>query len=157
MLDWLLAPEVPGATIVILLICIAISCANSLINRLLINRLIGWEEYVKMQKEMREFRSLSSKAIRSKDPKILKKIEKQRPRMNQMQRQMSKPQTILLVISFSYIVIWWFFLIPAYGSIPVAFIPGLGGVTVVLWYFPCSLFFGTVFSRIFGVGLGATE
>ena len=110
-----------------------------------------------MQIEMKEFRSLSSKAIRSKDEKILKKLEKQRPRINQIQKQMSKPQTILLVISFSYIIIWWFFLIPLYGSIPVAFIPGLGGVTVVLWYFPCSLFFGTVFSRIFGVGLGATE
>ena len=157
MLEWLFAPTAPGATIIILLICVVISCANSLINRALIQRLIGWEEYKKMQREMAEFRSLSSKALRSKDPKILKKLERQRPRMSQMQKQMSKPQMVLMMISFSYIVIWWFFLIPVYGAHNIAFIPGIGGVTVVLWYFPCSLFFGTIFSRIFGVGLGATQ
>ncbi|MFP3984826.1 MAG: EMC3/TMCO1 family protein [Candidatus Bathyarchaeia archaeon] len=155
-MEWLLAPQAPGATIFILLICIAISCANSSINRLLINRLIGWEEYQKMQKELAEYRSLSSKAMRSKDQKLLKKVEKQRSRISNIQKQMSKPQTILFVISFSYIIIWWLFLIPFYGSNPVAFIPGLGGVPVVWWYFPCSLFFGTVFSRILGVAMGAT-
>lgn len=157
LLDWLLSPQAPGATIFILLICIAISFANSSINRLLIKHFIGWEEYVKMQKELAEFRSQSSQALRSKDQKLVKKLEKQRPRINQIQKQMSKPQTILFLISFSYIVIWWLFLIPMYGYNPVAFIPGFGGVSVVLWYFPCSLFFGTVFSRIFGVGMGMGE
>ncbi|UCE96216.1 MAG: DUF106 domain-containing protein [Candidatus Bathyarchaeota archaeon] len=157
MLEWLFSTQAPGATIFILLICIVISFANSLINRLLINRLIGWEEYKSMQKELKEFRSLSTRALRSKDQKILKKLEKQRPRITQIQRQMSKPQTILLLISFSYIIIWWFFLIPLYGATNIAFIPGFGGVSVVLWYFPCSLFFGTVASRILGVGVGAME
>ncbi len=155
MLEWLLTPYAPGATIFILLICIAISFTNSLVNRVLINRLIGWEEYGKMQKELSEYRSLSSQALRSKDEKLKKKLEKQRPRISNIQKQMSKPQTILMLISFSYILIWWFVLIPLYSLIPVAFIPGLGGVSVVWWYFPCSLFFGTIISRIFGVGMGA--
>ncbi len=156
LLEWLLSPYVPGSTLVILLICVTISFLNSFINRLLISRLIGWQEYAKMQQELAEFRTLSSQALRSKDAKMLKKLEKQRPRVGQIQKQMAKPQTILFLISMSYIVIWWFILLPAYGPSNVAFIPGLGGVSVVLWYFPCSLFFGTVFSRIFGVGLGAT-
>ncbi len=157
LLEWLSSPYAPGATVIIMVICVAISFMNSLINRLLISRLIGWREYVKMQKELAEYRSLTTQAIRSKDQKLLKALEKKKPRVSQIQRQQSKPQTILLLISFSYIIIWYVFLIPAYGSVPVAFIPGIGGVPVVLWYFPCSLFFGTVFSRIFGLGIGGME
>ena len=146
---------IPTATFVILLIAIIISFVNMTIQRLLITRMCGWNEYRVMQKETSEYRSQLMQATRAKDQKLLTKLKKKEARINKMQTKMMKPQMILMPISFSYIVIWWFFLIPTYGDLGVAFIPGIAaapaGITVIWWYMICSFFFGTLASRIIGV------
>jgi uncharacterized membrane protein (DUF106 family) len=144
---------IPLATVVIMLTAVAVSFLNMGINRLLITRMCGWEEYKVMQKETSEYRSQMMKAMRANDQKLVEKLKKKESQINAMQKKMMKPQTILLPISFSYIIIWYVFLIPVYGGNPVALVPGIAptGIPVIFWYMICSFFFGTLASRLVGV------
>ncbi len=144
---------VPIATLVIMLIAITISFLNMGINRLLITRICGWEEYKVMRKETSEYQSQLMEAMRAKDTKRVEKLRKKESQIRNMQNKMMKPQMILLPISFSYIIIWYIFLIPTFGANAVAVVPGLAptGIPVIYWYMICSFFFGTLASRIVGV------
>jgi uncharacterized membrane protein (DUF106 family) len=144
---------VPIATLVIMLIAIAISFLNMGINRVLITRICGWEEYKVMRKETSEYQSQLMAAMRAKDTKRVEKLKKKESQIRNMQSKMMKPQMILLPISFSYIIIWYIFLIPTFGANAVAVVPGLApaGIPVIDWDMVCSFFFGTLASRIVGV------
>ena len=149
---------IPLATIIIMLIAIAISFLNMVINRLLITRMCGWEEYKVMRKETSEYQSQLMQAMRANDTKRVEKLKRKESQMRNMQNKMMKPQMILFPISMSYIVIWWFFLIPTFGGDAVAIIPGIApgalmatGIPVIYWYMLCSFFFGTLAGRIIGV------
>jgi len=142
---------IPTSTLIIMAISIIISFLNMGINRLLITRLVGWDQYRTMQREIAEYRSQTMQAMRSKDQKLLEKLKRKESQINSMQMKISKPQFILLPISFSYIVIWIFFLTPTNFPHPLAYLPGLMNLPVVYWYFLCSLLFGTLASRIIGV------
>ena len=144
---------IPIATLVIMLVAIAISFINMGINRLLITRMCGWEEYRVMRKETSEYQSQLMRAMRAKDTKLINKLKKKESQIKNMQAKMMKPQTVLLPISFSYIIIWYVFLIPTFGANMVAVVPGIApeGIPVIYWYMICSLFFGTIASRIIGV------
>lgn len=152
MLDWLFSPQLPGGTIGIMLIAAIISLINAGIYRLLINKLVGFREYRKLQNELRKLQREFQQILRSGDKEALHKFEKKRKRMLQIQAKVSKPQTFVILIGFSYIVIWWLFLLPVYGNTPLATIPGINlQLHVVWWYFLCSMLFGTIFYRIFGI------
>jgi uncharacterized membrane protein (DUF106 family) len=144
---------IPIATLVIMLIAVAISFLNMGINRLLITRICGWEEYKVMRKETSEYQSQLMAAMRANDTKRVEKLKKKESQIRNMQSKMMKPQMILLPISFSYIIIWYIFLIPTFGADAVAVVPGLApaGIPVIYWYMLCSFFFGTLASRIVGV------
>ncbi len=142
---------IPLATISIILIALAISLMNTGINRLLVSRFVGWEEYRAMQKEISEYRTQTTQAMRANDKKRLEKLKKKESKIMNMQKKMAKPQLILFVLSFSYIFIWWFVLTPTYGVNTVAYIPGIGPITVFYWYFICSMLFGTISSRLIGI------
>jgi uncharacterized membrane protein (DUF106 family) len=141
----------PGATIAIMLICITISLLNSTINRLLISRFVGWKQYRTMQKETSEYRAQMTQAMRKNDKKLLEKLKKKEPQIFNMQKKMAKPQLVLFGLSLSYILVWWFILTPIYKGNIVAYIPGIGGISVIWWYFICSFLFGTLSSRLLGV------
>ena len=147
----MLITEIPLATIIVMLIAFAVSFLNMILQRLLINRMCGWEEYKMMRKETAEYQSQLLQAMRANDTKQIEKLKKKESQIRNMQAKMMKPQTILLPISFSYVVIWWFFLIPVYGGNAVAYVPGFGGIPVLIWYMLCSFFFGTLASRIIGI------
>ena len=141
----LFSPQMPGGTIAVLLIAMGISFVNAGIYRLLISKMVGWREYRKLQKEFQQI-------LKSKDQEALQKFEKKRRRMLQIQAKIMKPQGYLFLIGFSYIIIWWFLLIPIYGMAPLAIIPGVNmELSVVWWYFLCSALFGTLFYRVFGI------
>jgi uncharacterized membrane protein (DUF106 family) len=144
---------IPLATLVIMLIAVAISFLNMGIQRLLITRICGWEEYKIMRKETSEYQSQLMQAMRANDTKRVEKLKKKESQIRNMQSKMMKPQMILLPISFSYIIIWYLFLIPTYGANAVAYVPGIAatGIPVIYWYMICSFFFGTLASRIVGV------
>jgi uncharacterized membrane protein (DUF106 family) len=142
--------ELPIATIIVMLISMAVSLTNSSLNRLLTSRFVGWEQYRAMQKEISEYRSQTTQAMRKKDKKLLEKLKKKETQILNMQKKMAKPQLVLFVLSFSYILIW--FIIPLYIQVQyAAYIPGIGGIPVVWWYFICSFLFGTLSSRLLGI------
>lgn len=143
---------IPFSTVLILLITFAVSLINMTINRLLVSRMVGWEEYRVMQKEIAEHRSQTMKAVRANDKKMIEKLKKKDAQVNQMQMKMSKPQLLLFPIGFVYILIWIFFLTPVYGgNVAVAIVPGIGGIPVLYWYMLCSFMFGTLISKMLGV------
>jgi uncharacterized membrane protein (DUF106 family) len=144
---------IPVATLVIMLVAIVISFINMGVNRLLITRMCGWEEYRVMRKETSEYQSQLMRAMRAQDTKLVNKLKKKESQIKNMQAKMMKPQMVLLPISFSYIIIWYVFLIPTFGANPVAVVPGISpeGIPVIIWYMICSFFFGTIASRIIGV------
>jgi uncharacterized membrane protein (DUF106 family) len=144
---------IPLATIVIMLIAVAVSFLNMGINRLLITRMCGWEEYKVMRKETSEYQSQLMAAMRANDQKRVEKLKRKESQIKSMQAKMMKPQAILLPISFSYILIWYLFLIPTFGGDAVAYVPGIAsaGIPVLYWYMICSFFFGTLASRVIGV------
>jgi len=144
---------IPFSTVLILLITFAVSLINMTINRLLVSRMVGWEEYKVMQKEIAEHRSQTMKAVRANDKKMIEKLKKKDAQINQMNMKMSKPQLLLFPIGFVYILIWIFFLTPVYGANSVAIVPGLfpNGIPVLYWYMLCSFMFGTLVSKLLGV------
>ena len=142
---------IPWSTVLIMFIAIAVSFLNMGINRLLINRMVGWEEYRSIQREVNEWRSQMMQATRTNDKKLLEKLKKKEVQMNRMQMKISKPSFVLIPISFSYILIWIFFLTPANFPNPVAYVPGIGSLPVVYWYFICSMLFGTLAGRVIGI------
>jgi uncharacterized membrane protein (DUF106 family) len=150
---------IPLATIVIMLVAVTVSFLNMGLNRLLITRMCGWEEYKVMRKETSEYQSQLMKAMRANDKKLVDKLKRKDSQIKNMQSKMMKPQMILLPISFSYIIIWYLFLIPTFGSTAVAYVPGIvlnmtavpNGISVFIWYMICSFFFGTLASRVMGI------
>jgi len=151
---------IPWSTFTIMAISIIIAFLNSGINRLLVSRFVGWEQYKTMQKEMAEYRSQQMAAARANDKKQLEKLKKKESQIMNMQKKMAKPQAILFGVSFLYIIVWIFVLTPTFGAKPVAYLPGFGGILgmgpqgqmgVFYWYPICSLLFGTLASRILGI------
>ena len=145
---------IPLATLIVMLIAIGVSFLSMSINRLLISRMVGWDEYRSIQREISEYRSQMMQATRNNDRKLLEKLKRKEAQMNRMQMKISKPSFVLIPISFSYILIWWFFLTPVYGINPVAYIPGIApppaGIPVLYWYMLCSFLFSTLAGRIMG-------
>ena len=140
---------IPWATLSIMLISVAISFMNVGLNRLIISRMVGWNEYRAMQKELAEYNALRMKALRAKDTKTLEKLKKKDSQMKTMQMKMSKPQLLLFPMMFIYFIIWPFLL--GFYPTAVAYIPGFGAQPFFIWYMMCSLFFGTLASKIIGV------
>jgi uncharacterized membrane protein (DUF106 family) len=132
-------------------IALGIAFLNSGINRLLVSYFIGWEQYRVMQKEMAEFRTEQMAAARSGDQKRMEKLKKKQSQITNMQQKMMKPQFIQIGISFLYILVWFFVLIPVFGTTSLAYLPGFGPLPVV-WLYPIFSFFLALLSqRILGV------
>ncbi len=140
----------PVSTVVIMAIALVIAVVNTSINRVLISYFVGWDKYRTMQKEMAEYRKESMAAARSNDKKQMEKLKKRQSQITAMQAQMAKPQMVQLGISFLYIIVWWFVLIPLFGSTPVAAIPGFGPISVIYWYPIASFFLGLLMQRLLG-------
>ncbi len=141
----------PIATLIIMGIAAGIAILNSSIYRVLINYFIGWEQYHVMQKEMAEYRSESMAAARSNDKKQMEKLKKRQSQINNMNTKMFKPQMLNFGISFVYLIVWFLVLTPTFGNTPMAYIPGLGAISVFYLYPIFSLFFGLLCQRIIGI------
>ena len=140
---------IPWSTFSIMLIAVAISFMNYGLNRFLISRMVGWQEYREIQKELAEYNSMRMKAMRANDTKTLEKLKKKDAQMKTMQVKMSKPQMLLLPITFIYFIVWPVLL--GFYPTAVAYVPGFGAQPFYIWYLMCSLFFGTLASKIIGI------
>jgi len=135
----------------ILGLAVTIAFLNSGINRILINYFIGWQQYRVMQKEMNEHRQATMAAARANDKKQMEKLKRKQSQINSMQAKMMKPQMLQIGISFVYLIVWFLVLIPTFGNISLAYLPGFGPIAVV-WLYPIvSLFLGLIASRVIGI------
>ncbi|UCG37453.1 MAG: DUF106 domain-containing protein [Candidatus Bathyarchaeota archaeon] len=149
-LDWLLGPLAPAATIFIMLLCISLTFLTSLVNRLLTNP----EQLRTWRREVKEWTDEFREAQKTKDKKKLAKVEKRKAYIMKLQQKMSWQSMKVSLFFFIPFLLMWQVLWGIYSE-PVAFLPGFGPLSIVLWYLLCSLFFSTIFSRAFGVGIGA--
>ena len=79
--------ELPVATIIVMLISMAVSLTSSSLNRFLISRFVGWKQYRVMQKETSEYRAQTTQAMRKNDKKLLEKLKKKEPQILNMQKK----------------------------------------------------------------------
>jgi uncharacterized membrane protein (DUF106 family) len=155
-LDWLLMPHAPGATIAALLVAIGLTLVTSLANKLLTNK----EQRDAWRREISAWNDEFKKARKSGDKKLLAKVQKQQPRIMKIQSKMAWQSMKVSLIFFVPILLLWQFLIGYYGGEVIAHLPWFGEMlqlTIVWWYPLCSLTSGVIFSHLFGLGMGATE
>lgn len=166
----------PYATIIILLVSLAMAFISSLIN----NRFTPREHREQLRTLQSRIAALKrekddnlKKAKSTDDKKLLKKARKQEKQLLQLQSQMasmSLRQMRVLPITMTMFFLVWLLLTgsilgiklfksPLIGSGPVAYLPWISGkldLTLFNWYLLCSFLFGTLFSRIFGL-TGGTD
>lgn len=164
-LDWLFAQSAPGATVAILLIAMGLTFLTSLVNRLLTNR----EQLNAWRREVSAWNAEFKKARKSGDKKLLAKVQKQQPRIMKLQSKMMWQSFKVSLIFMIPFFLLWQLLIGRYGGFSVAYLPGLGEEAKIIlpilgsvpsliwWYMLCSFLFGIIFSRLFGLAMGAPE
>ena len=164
-LDWLFAQSAPGATVAILLIAMSLTFLTSLVNRLLTNR----EQLNAWRREVSAWNAEFKKARKSGDKKLLAKVQKQQPRIMKLQSKMMWQSFKVSLIFMIPFFLLWQLLIGRYGGFSVAYLPGLGEKAIInlpilgsvpsliWWYMLCSFLFGLIFSRLFGLAMGAPE
>ena len=166
----------PIVTLIVLFVSMVMSFLSSLIN----SRFMPKEHRQKVKALQRKISALTKEKNENKktakstgDKKLLKKVQKQERQLLQLQSQalsLSSKQFRVLPITMGVFFIVWLLLTgsilgfklfnsPFIGPDPVAYLPWLGGVlplALFYWYLICSFFFGTMFSRIFGL-TGGTD
>lgn len=151
----------PGSTIFVLFLAALLTFITSLANRLLTNR----EQLAAWRKQTSEWQKEFNEARKSGDKKELEKVMRKQKQIMQIQSKMFTQQMKVTLIFIVPFFLFWTWLNGVYGSTIVAILPGWflapegypGGLTVFYWYLLCSFMFGTIFSHILGIGLGATE
>lgn len=155
-LDWLLTPQAPQATIAILLIAVGLTFLTSITNKLLTNK----EQRKAWQREISAWNADFKKARKTGDKKLLAKVQKQQPRIMKIQSKMAWQSLRVTLIFMIPFFLLWQFLIGFYGPHVVAYFPWFDGtlkMTVALWYILCSITSSILFSRLFGLGMGDAE
>jgi uncharacterized membrane protein (DUF106 family) len=160
-LDWLLTPYAPGATVSIMLLSMLFTFLTSLANRLLVNQ----EQLRAWRKEVSAWNDQFKEARKTKDKKLMAKVTKQQPKIMKIQSKMMwQSMKVSFIFMIPFFIIWQL-LIGKYGIYPIAYLPGVGtnlplpffGQSLFWWYILCSMSFGIIFSRLLGVGLGASQ
>jgi uncharacterized membrane protein (DUF106 family) len=123
-------------------------------------RLITKKEQMEAwRKELSKLQAEINKLRRSSDKRSLEKLKKLRTQMLAIQSKVSMQSLKVMPISLAvYGIIWWLILVPSYGQVwPVAFLPWFDKpleLGLFQWYFLCSILFGTLFNKVFGLGTG---
>jgi len=169
-------PDFPYSMMFILCISLVMSLIVSLIN----SHFTPKEQRERLAALRRDITELNrkknenlKKAKNTGDKELLKKVHKQERQILQLQSQMaslSLRQMRVFPITFIIFLLVWLLLTgrllywklfenPFAGGGPVAYLPWISGeieLNLFWWYLLCSLLFGILFSRIFGL-TGATE
>jgi len=169
--EWL--ATIPASTIFILCLSVLMAFLTTLINR----RLTSREQLQQMRAWQREISAWTSdynKARRTGDKKLLRKVQKQEKRIKQLQMKVAS-QSLQSMKTFPIFMIlfilvwlpltgrllyWELFDAPFTGVETVAYLPWFGGampLNIFSWYVICSFAAGILISRVFGVGMEATE
>lgn len=160
-LDWLLMPQAPGATVFIMLLSMLFTFLTSLANRLLIDQ----EQMNAWRREVSAWNKDFKEARKTGDKKLMAKAMKRQPQIMKIQSKMTwQSMKVSLIFMIPFFIIWQV-LISTYGVHPIAYFPGVGtnlplplfGQSLLWWYMLCSMSFGIIFSRLLGVGVGAPQ
>jgi len=172
--EWL--GELPISTVFVLALAMLMTLVTTAINRLTtseeqLKRMMTW------RREIAEWNAELRKARRTGDKKLLQKVMKKEKRIRQIQMRMAsqslRQMKTFPIFMLLFVVAW----LPLTGRIPlpllydvqlfeapfsggevVAYLPGFWGLlplNLFGWYFLCSIAFGTIFTRIFGLGMEA--
>lgn len=164
---------IPSSTFLILCLSALMAFLTSLITRLSTSR-EQMEQLRAWTREIAAWTSDFNKAKRTGDKKLLRKVQRQEKRIRQLEmkrasqsfRQMKTVPIFMILFILMWLPLtgkllyWELFKGPFTGGETVAYLPWFGGVfhlNLIWWYFLCSFLFGTLFSRLLGVGAGATE
>ena len=169
--DWLAIR--PVSTIFVILVSLLLAFLSTSINRLFtdkekLKKVRGW------RREVKAWTSDRIKAMRSGDQELLKKVKKQEKRIKQLQAKMLSQSVsqmkVLPVTMVLFFVIWGFvtgrilfwrlFDTPFSVPVTVAYLPWFNGplpLDFFAWYLLCSMLFGILFSRLFGLAMEVTE
>ena len=145
----------PISTLFILCIAAGISLMTSLANRLLTDPKKSRE----WRKEISEWNSQLRTAQKNGDKKTVEKLMKKQKQIMQLQTKLSWQQMKVTLIFLIPLFIIWQFLGAFYYGRSVAYFPGIGpdlplpifNTSLIWWYLLCSMFFGTIFTHLFGV------
>jgi len=169
--EWLATP--PASTVFILCLSTIMTLITTLINRRLTSK-EQLEQLKAWQREISAWTSDYNRAKRAGDKKLLRKVQKQEKRIKQLQMKVAS-QSLQSMKAFPifmilFILIWlpltgrllyWkLFDAPFGGGETVAYLPWFDGaipLNLFYWYMICSFASGTLISRVFGLGMGATE
>ena len=166
----------PYATIIILLVSLAMAFISSMIN----SRFTTMEHREKLKALQHRIAALKREkddnlknAKSTGDKKLLRKVRKQEKQLLQLQSQMAslsfRQMKVLPITMIMFLLVWMFLtgrllywsVLPGLftGAETVAYLPWISGkmeLNLFYWYLLCSFMSGTFFSRIFGL-TGATE
>ena len=164
---------IPASTFLILCLSALMAFLTSLISRVSTNK-EQMEQLRDWKREIDAWTSDFNKAKRTDDKKLLRKVQRQEKRIKQLQMKMAsqsfKQMRTVPIFMLLFILMWlpltgkllyWdLFKGPFTGGETIAYLPWFGGIihlNLITWYILCSFLFGTIFSRLLGVGAGATE
>jgi len=173
--EWL--ARIPISTAFVLALAMLMTFLTTFINRLLTSE----EQLKQMRAWRREVVAWNAdlrKARRTGDKKLLQKVMKKEKRIRQIQMRMAsqslRQMRNIPIFMLLFVLIW----LPLTGRIPlpflygvqlfeapfgngeiVAYLPWFGEYPLPLnlfgWYFLCSIAFGAIFTRAFGLGMEA--
>jgi len=169
--EWLAV--LPTSTIFVVCVSLLLAFLSTSINRLFTDP-EKLKEARAWKREVDAWTADRIKAMRSGDQGLLKKVKKQEKRIKQLRAKMlsqsASQMKVLPVTMVLFFVIWGFitgrilfwklFDSPFSGGVIVAYLPWLNGplpLDFFAWYLFCSMLFGILFSRLFGLGMGATD
>ena len=151
----MLPVDIPWSTLFIFLLATMISLLTSLTNRLLTNP----EKTKAWRKEISNWNNELKKARKEGDKKNIEKVMRKQKQILGLQSKMTWQSMKVTLIFFIPLIIIWQFLGGTYYELDVAYFPGLGSIlplpifniSLIWWYLLSSMFFGTVFSHLFGI------
>lgn len=154
--EWLLLS--PVATVFVLLVALSMTFLTSLTNRLLTNK----KQLDTWRREVAAWNADFSKARRTNDKKLLAKVQRQQPHIMKIQSKIAWQSVKVTLIFLIPLIIIWQVLVGFYRDTTIARLPWLIAgeplpMNIILWYLLCSITFSTLFSRLFGLGIGATD
>lgn len=149
--------SIPISTLFMVSLAAVISLLTSVVNHL-----VSDPEKTKVwRKEVSTWNSDLRKAQKAGDKKTVDKLMKKQKQIMQIQTKTMWQSMKVTLIFFIPLLIIWQVLGGFFGATPIAYFPGLGPVlelpiigrinSLIWWYLLCSLFFGTVFSHVFGL------
>lgn len=144
-----------------LMIVVLVSAASSLLNQLVVKLILHPEKVKEKMGALKSFRMERMAAIKLKDQKLLKKLDKQQVHMSQVEKEVTSFRIRMMVVSMVTVFLPFYLLMltlpmgDAAGYFPASLYGGDDKVelSLFLWYSICALFFSQVFRKAFGTGV----